>query len=365
VNSLKEPNGGGDNNSSNSTIDETTPKFQLKSTLKDLEKATGVSKSTISRVFNEPDKVKTSTLQLVKRKAKEIGYIPSRVARRLQGGIGNAKVIGLIIPDILNPFFAEIVRGVEDIAMDKGYSLILNNSDENVERQRLCLDTLRMEGVDGIILPPAEGEDEYVKELVEGGLNIVFIDRKMYNLSVDSILSDNEKGAYIAVSHLIKLGHKRIAYISGIPSISTTQERLRGYKKAFKEHGIDLDISLIVMGDSKQKSGEELTTELLEMPEPPTAIFTGNNMITLGAYMAFNRLGVKVPEEVALVGYDDVPWADALNPRPTVIDQSTYEIGRRAAETLISRIQNPESSPVTTMINPKLIVRESCGAKEI
>jgi len=332
------------------------------STLKDLEKATGVSKSTISRVFNNPEKVKSSTLKLVRKKAEELGYQPSRVARRLQAGRGKAKVIGLIIPDIMNPFFAEITRGIEDVALKNGYALILNNSNESLERQRVCLDTLRMEGVDGIILPPVHEEDEYVKELIDNGLNMICIDRVIKNTSVDSIRSDNRKGAYMAVSHLIELGHKRIAYIGGLPSISTTQERLEGYREAFSDFGLDVEKNLILIGDSKQKSGERLTEQLVKMENPPTAIFTGNNMTTLGAYVALNRLKISIPKEIALVGYDDVPWADALNPPPTVVDQSTYEIGKRAAEMLLLRIKNPDSSPVKLMLEPNFIVRESCGA---
>jgi len=330
-------------------------------TLKDLEKATGVSKSTISRVFNTPDKVKNSTLKLVRKKAAELGYQPSRVARRLQAGQGKAKVIGLIIPDIMNPFFAEITRGIEDVALKNGYALILNNSDESQERQRRCLDTLRMEGVDGIILPPVCEEDEYVKELSDDGLNIICIDRVIKNTSVDSVQSDNRKGAHMAVSHLISLGHKRIAYIGGISAISTTKERLEGYRQAFSDFGLKVDEELIVSGDSKQESGERLTEQLIKMKNPPTAIFTGNNMTTLGAYVALNRLKISIPNELALVGYDDVPWADALNPTPTVVDQSTYEIGQRAAEMLLSRIKNPDSSPVKLILEPRFIVRESCG----
>lgn len=332
------------------------------STLKDLEKATGVSKSTISRVFNNPEKVKGSTLKLVRKKAEELGYKPSRVARRLQAGQGKAKVIGLIIPDILNPFFAEITRGIEDVALKNGYALILNNSNESLERQQLCLDTLRMEGVDGIILPPVNEEDQYVKELIENGLNMVCIDRVIKNTSVDSIQTDNRKGAYMAVSHLIKMGHSRIAYIGGIPAISTTQERLAGYREAFKDYHLEVNEELILIGDSKQESGERLTEQLIKMENPPTAIFTGNNMTTLGAYVALNRLKISVPDDLALVGYDDVPWADALNPPPTVVDQSTYEIGKRAAEMLLSRIKNPENSPVKLMLEPKFIIRDSCGA---
>ncbi len=363
MNSEKSNSGGDKKNSPPAESSNRIKRNKKNSTLKDLEKATGVSKSTISRVFNNPEKVKKSTLKLVKKKAKEIDYQPSRVARRLQAGEGKAKIIGLIIPDISNPFFAEITRGIEDVALQNGYVLILNNSNENMDRQKVCLDTLRMEGVDGIILPPVHEEDEYVKELIDSGLHMVCVDRIVKNTMVDAIHTDNCKGAYIAVSHLIELGHERIAYIGGISAISTTQQRLRGYREAFRDHNLEVDESLILSGDSKQESGERLTEQLINMENPPTALFTGNNMTTLGAYVALNRLNLSIPEDIALVGYDDVPWAAALNPPPTVVDQSAYDIGRRSAEMLLARIQDPYSVPVKSILEPKFVVRESCGAR--
>lgn len=293
-----------------------------------------------------------------------MGYQPSRVARRLQAGHGNAKVIGLIIPDISNPFYAGITRGIEDVALRSGYALIFNNSDENAERQRNCVDALRMERVDGIILPPVEEKDEYIRELILKGLTVVCVDRVIQNVQVDTVLSDNKKGACRAVSHLLKLGHKRIAHIGGIPKISTSRERLAGYRKAHRDFGVKIDPEIILEGDSRQTTAERLMGELLAMENPPTAIFTGNNLTTLGAYAACNKRGVRIPDDVALVGYDEVPWADALNPPPTVIDQSTYEIGRRAAEVLISGIENPERAPVNSVVTSKLVVRKSCGVDE-
>ena len=331
-------------------------------TLKDLVRDTGVSKSTISRVFNNPEKVKSSTLKKVRAKAEEMGYQPSRVARRLQAGRGKAKVIGLIIPDISNPFYAGITRGIEDVALSSGYALIFNNSDEDPDRQRQCVDALRMERVDGMILPPVEEKDEYIRELILKGLTVVCVDRVIQDVQVDTVLSDNKKGAYRAVSHLLKLGHKRVAHIGGIPEISTSKERLAGYKKAHRDFGVTIDPELILEGDSRQVTAERLMGKFLSMKNPPTAVFTGNNLTTLGAYAACNKHGVRIPDDIALVGYDEVPWADALNPPPTVIDQSTYEIGRRAAEVLIARIQDPEKPLINSVVAPKLVVRKSCGA---
>lgn len=332
-------------------------------TLKDLARHTGVSKSTVSRAFNEPNKVKESTLNLVLEAAEKLGYQPSRVARRLRGGQGQAKVIGLIIPDVMNPFFADITKGVEDVAYSNGYVLILNNSNESRDRQKICLKTLRMEGVDGIILPPVSKTELQVKNLVDEGYAVVCVDRKFRNVAVDSIVSDNRNGAYTAVNHLINLGHQRIAYIGGIPNISTSIERRRGYEDALRDHDIPINSKYIMEGDSKQGNAELLTQKILSLSNPPSALFTGNNMITLGAQTACRQLGIQIPKDLALVGYDDVPWADALNCPPTVIDQPGYEIGRRATEILMSRIKNPDRSHVTVSLDPNLIIRHSCGAQ--
>lgn len=333
-------------------------------TLEDLADYTGVSKTTISRAFNKPDKVKASTLKVIREAAQKMGYKPSRVARRLRVGQGNAKVMGLIIPDIMNPFFADITKGVEDVAYTEGYVLILNNSNESQLRQKVCIETLQMEGVDGIILPPVSKTESQVKKLVDEGYAIVCVDRKFKGLAVDSIVSDNQHGAYIAVRHLIGLGHERIAYIGGIPTISTSQERANGYKKALREHNIEIDPQLIFEGDSKQRSGESLAQTLFSLTEPPTALFTGNNLITVGALATCRRLGIRVPEELAIVGYDDVPWASSLYCPPTVVNQPGYEIGRRAAKMLISRIKEPEESHVTVTLDPKFLIRDSCGANK-
>jgi len=332
-------------------------------TLNDLAKYTGVSKSTISRVYNNPEKVKDSTLKQVHKAASELGYYPNRVARRLQAGRGNAKVIGLIVPDIKNPFFADITRGIENVCRDEGYTLILTNSEESVEWQNICLEALRMEGVDGIILPPVHNSDRHVNRMIEDGYNIVCVDRHIRNSKCDKVLSDNRKGGYMATSHLIGLGHQRIAFIGGIEGISTTVERRDGYIEALTENGIKVDEELILDSDSRQYSGEELAKYLLSLSNPPTALFTGNNLITLGTLVICNRLGIKIPDDIALVGYDDVSWSNALNPPPTVISQPAFEIGQRAAEVLLSRIRNPKSSPVTVMLEPKMIVRYSCGKK--
>lgn len=330
-------------------------------TLKDVAREANVSVSTVSRVFNNPEKVRPGTRDRVQEAVDTLGYQPSRVARRLRLEDGKASLIGLVIPDIQNPFFADVTRGVEDVAQDHEYALILSNSDEDPAKQRVAVDTLKTEDVDGVIVPPVSAEDPEVKRLLDSDIAVVCVDRRMKNARVDTILSDNQQGAYEAVTHLLELGHERIAFIGGIPRISTSTDRRAGYEQALRDYDVPVDSTLIKESDSRWERGRKLTIELLALDVPPTAIFTGNNLTTLGALSALNTRGVCVPEDMSIVGYDDVPWAMSLNPPPTVIDQPGYEMGSRAAELLLDRLDAPGRSPTVTTLQPKLIVRQSCA----
>lgn len=318
-----------------------------------------MSISTVSRVFNEPDKVREDTRVRVQHAVKELGYRPSRVARRLRLESGLSHMLGLVIPDIQNPFFADLARGVEDIAQANGYTVIVNNSDEDSAKQKLCLETLRTESVDGVIVPPVREKDGDIDELAESGVPVVCVDRRMKTIDYDTIVSDNVRGAHEAVSHLIEHGHRRIGLIGGIPTISTSIERREGYEKALLDYGIEVDRCLIREGDSRQESGWSMAESLLDLPDRPTAIFTGNNLMTLGALEAIHLRGLRVPDDISVVAYDDVPWALALNPPLTAVAQPGYEMGRRAAEMLLLRIHEPNRSPTLVTLQPKLIVRKS------
>jgi len=331
-------------------------------TLKDVAREADVSVSTVSRVFNNPEKVRPDTREAVQKAAEALGYQPSRVARRLRLKEGKANLIGLVIPDIQNPFFADVTRGVEDVARDNDYALILSNSDEDPEQQRRAVDTLKTESVDGVIVPPVSTEDPEVTRLLEENIAVVCVDRRLESARVDTILSDNRKGAYEAVTHLIELGHERIGFIGGVPRISTSTERREGYEQALRDHDLPVDPELIKEGDSRRERGTYLTNDLLDLDNPPTALFTGNNLTTLGALSAINVRGLDVPGDVALVGYDDIPWPMALNPPPTVVDQPGYEMGQRAAQILLERLAHPDRAATTVTLQPKLVVRTSCGA---
>jgi len=328
-------------------------------TLKDVAAKAGVSIATVSRVFNSPDKVKPDTKSRVQQAVKELDYKISRVAKRLRSTNGRAHMLGLIIPDIQNPFFADIARGVEDVAYKNNYGLLFGLSNENRKRQKMALETLISESVDGVIVPPVKGSNPDIQELLNLKIPVVVVDRRLDDAVVDTITCDNVHGAYLATKHLLELGHTRIGFIGGIPELATSKERLNGYKKAHNEYGVRVETNLILEGDSTQKSGTDLTERLLSMQSPPTAIFAANNLMTLGVLIAIHQTKKSIPDEISLIGYDDVPWAQAMHPKLTVVRQPSYQQGVNAAEMILQRIKNPERAESLTLLNPKLIVRES------
>ena len=264
-----------------------------------------------------------------------------------------------------NTFYTDVACGIEEVARNRGYAVIVSNSGEDVEKQKRSLETLQAESVDGVILPPIGDGEEGVLRLVDSGIPVVCYDRRPEKGNMDTIVSDNRHGAYCATAHLIKQGHRRIAYVGSIQGITTTEERKQGYEEALRDHGIRPDPALIRHGDARHEGGERITRALLNLDDPPTALFTGNSLTTLGAFSALNALGVQMPEDIALVGYDDIPWATALHPPPTVVNQPGYEMGQRTAELLMQRIKEPERSFTLVTLQPELILRDSCGANSV
>lgn len=327
--------------------------------LQEVAKRAKVSIATVSRVLNKSDKVVPETRAIVEQALLDLGYRPSRVARRLRMNSGHAHLVGLIIPDIQNPFYAEIARGVEDAAYASEYALILCNSDENLEKERFYLDVMRAESVDGVVLPPFDDTDVAFGEMVKTGIPVVCVDRSHGKVKTDLVEVDNYLGAFEAVRHLIEKGHKSIALIEGRSQVSTSRERRRGYLDALAAHGITVRKELTRAGDFKQESGRILTNELLDLRKPPTALFVCNNLMTVGALAALHQRGLRVPTDVAVVGFDDLPWAEALDPPLTVVRQPAYDVGRQAMELLLKRIMEPTRPPVTVRLRPELVIRRS------
>ena len=332
-------------------------------TVHDVARRAGVSTSTVSHVVNRTRFVSDELRERVLAAMHELDYTPNAAARMLT--LKRSRTIGLIVSDIRNPFFASVARGVEDVAQEQGYTLVLCNSDENAEREAACLKALETRAVDGVLLASAGVANEHLSRLVRAGYPIVLVDRDLPDLGAPAILLDNEGAAYGAVKHLIAAGHRRIAMLSGRASISTTTERIAGYQRALREAGIDLDDRLLVSGASTSEGGALAANAVLDVDPPPTAIFSGNNLMSIGALQAIANRGLVVPDDVALVGFDDFPypWSDAFRPHLTTVAQPTYELGRRAAEILVERLRGTSSNGAERVIlDGKLVVRESSGA---
>jgi DNA-binding LacI/PurR family transcriptional regulator len=328
--------------------------------MNDVALKAGVSIATVSRVINGSSSLNEETRSKVLKAIKELNYQPSRVAKRLRSKTTSGNLIGILIPDIQNPFYVDVLRGVEDIAYKNNYALIMCNFGQDEKKEKLYLDILMSEAVDGLLAAPAREDDPEVTRLVEQGLPIVCVDRGLKNVEVDVVMVNNQKGAFQAVDYLAKAGYKRIAYISGHPVIPSSRLREKGYMEALEMNGIALNPDLIKYGDSKYESGVILCEELLNQPDPPDAIFTGNNLITLGALETIHRRGCKIPEEVAIIGFDDMFWSNSLFPPLSAVRQPAFEIGKRAAELLIQRIKDPGRTCIQMILNPELMIRSSC-----
>lgn len=327
--------------------------------LQEVARRAKVSIATVSRVLNKSQKVVPETRAIVEQALRDLEYRPSRVARRLRMKDGRAHLVGLIIPDIQNPFYAEIARGVEDAAYAAEYALLLCNSDESSEKEQFYLDVMRSESVDGVVLPPFDETDAAVSAIMKTGMPVVCVDRSLSKEKTDLVEVDNYRGAFEAVTHLIERGHKSIGLIEGRIQVSTNRERRRGYLDALAEAGIPMRKDLMREGDFRQESGRLLAGQLLDMKRPPTALFALNNLMTIGALDAIHQRNLKVPVDVAIVGFDDLPFAEALDPPLTVVRQPAYEVGRQAMELLLKRIMEPTRSTVTMRLLPQLIVRRS------
>ena len=328
--------------------------------LNDVAKRAGVSIATVSRVINKGSNVNEETRAKVLKAIKELKYQPSRVAKRLRSKSSSSNLLGVLIPDIQNPFYVDVLRGVEDVAYENKYAIIMCDFEQDEKKEKMYLEILQQESVDGLIVAPAHEKDPKVISLVKEGLPIVCVDRGLVGVDVDVVVVNNREGAFAAVDHLAKSGYKRIAYISGQRQIPSSRYRGEGYQEALEANGLPFDPELVKYGDSKHESAVKLCEELLSLPNPPDAIFTGNNLITLGALETIHKRELNIPRDVAIIGFDDMYWSISLNPPLSAVRQPAYEIGRRAGELLIQRISDPKRSAIQMTMNTELIIRKSC-----
>ncbi|HWR49530.1 MAG TPA: LacI family DNA-binding transcriptional regulator [Bryobacteraceae bacterium] len=330
-------------------------------TIKDVAKHARVSVGTVSNVLSESIPVSSVLRERVLAAIRKLDYHPNYVARSLK--VNSTKTLGMVISDITNPFFPQVVRGAEDTAFKHGYLLITFNTDDQVERERQVLSVLRSRRVDGILLvvAPSGADIEHIRNTMQSGIPIVCLDRIPPGLAVDSVSVDSVKGAQVCVRHFINRGHRRIAIITGPLTLQTAKDRVEGYKAALLEAGIAPTPELIIEGDFRESGGYRLAKELLLRHDRPTAVFASNGMMALGLVRALEEVGLACPGDVAVASFDDMPLAAVFRPHLTAIAQPAYEIGCQGAELLIRRLQR-KSVPrrhVTLRLEPELKIRES------
>ncbi len=327
-------------------------------TIRDVARKAGVSIATVSRALHSPEGVREAARVRVEEAAKELNYLPNTVARSLR--MSKTQVVGVIVTDIENPFFTSVVRSIENVLLESDYFLILFNSDEDEEREKILLKILRGENVAGIILVPSIKDSTVYRELMGLGIPLVAIDRlPPSDLDIDRVSITNEAGAYDAVKYLIEIGHSRIGLVSGPLQHSTATDRKSGYERALNEYSIAIRPELITYGDFKQEGGYQAMMKLLELEAPPTAVLTGNNLMTLGALQAIHEKHLIVPDQISLIGYDDMPWGMSLQPPLSAIAQPTNELGTTAARLLLERLQKPQKKFDHIELNTKLVLRAS------
>lgn len=326
-------------------------------TIRDVAEEADVSVATVSHVINDTRYVSPELTDRVERVMEELGYHPNAVARSLK--TQKTQTIGLLTSDLSNPFFSKTLRGVEDRALEESHSLIVCNTDEMLEKEKLYLDVLTQRKIDGLVIAPTGKSDEELTALQEHNISLVFIDRQVEGIDADAVLSDNISGAKAATNHLIKYGHSRIGIILGLKSVSTSKERLEGYREALREEGIHYEPSLVRRGQSQVDSGVEAAKNLLSLSNPPTAIFSTNNLMTIGAMQGIQQSEKSCPDEISLVGFDDFEWASTFRPRLTTVAQNPYLIGSKAADLLFERIGDRDREFREVRIPTELKVRDS------
>ncbi len=328
-------------------------------TIIEVAKRAQVSIGTVSNVLRGTARVSAALRERVEKVIRELDYHPNEIARSLK--VNQTYMLGMVLPDITNPFFPEIIRGAEDQAFSRGYLLVTANTDEQGDRERRVLSMLRSRRVDGILLACAPGADTtHIRGVIDSGIPVVCLDRCVPGVKLDCVLLDNVRGAEECVRYLVRVGYRSIAIITGSLGLQTAQERLRGYELALEECGIPVSRELVFEGDFRREAGYRLGKEILLKRTRPSAIFVCNGVMTLGVLQAFEEMKVRCPQDVALATFDDLVIDQSFHPRLTVVAQPGYEIGSRGATLLMDRIEGKTTKkPFVTRIPPTFIVRES------
>jgi len=329
------------------------------STIKHVAARAGVSFTTVSHVLNGTRRVSDAARERVQQAIAEMGYAPSAVARALR--TSETCILGVLVPNITNPFFAELTRGIEDCCRRTDYSVFLCNSDDDPERQLRYLQTLLERRVDGLLLAAAAGEaPALVQRLASAGVPTVVVDRNVPGLGADWVRVDHQAGARLAVSHLLSLGHRAIACLSGPSAFAVSRQRVAGWRDAMAEAGVAIDPGWLLEGDFSAPAGHELARRLLARGDV-TAIFASNDLLAIGALRAAAELGVAVPQSLSVIGFDGIDLGAYAYPALTSVGHPIREMGEVAAALLIERIAEKPSAPREVVLAPQLLMRESTG----
>ncbi len=331
----------------------------MATTLKDVAELAGVDVSTASRVINGAGfRVREDTRQRVLAAARDLGYRPNALARSLR--VGKTNLFALLVPDITNPFFAELSKGAEDATSSYGYSLILCNTEDRGDTEAEYLSALRERQIDGFLLATGHAGDVAAQQLIEANYPVVLVNRRIRGVRTGYVAADDALGARQAVSHLISLGHRRIAHIAGHAHADTAVRRRQAYLTTMAAHDLgDVARDSIVQGDFTLRSGQQSMEQLLGLPEPPTAVFAANDMMALGAMTAARERGVRIPEDMSIVGFNDIVLARISCPTLTTVRTPIYEMGALAAQMLVKRVKGEDPSPAGIVLRTELVARES------
>ena len=335
-----------------------------KATIKDIAKHASVSPSTVSRFINDSGYVSDEAREKIEKAIKELNYTPNVFAQNLPTGGSN--VVGVVIPDINNPFFGEIIKGIASILDAENLHMILCDTDENTDKELKSLAMLKGQMIKGLLITPTSDKNEFNSEylgLLESmGIPIVLIDRDVKYSNFDGVFLDSVQGAFEATNALIQAGHRKIAIIAGPLTSKPGRDRLRGYKKAFEMNRLPLDETMILHGDFREKSGYQLMKHVIQMEDRPTAAFTCNNLMNLGAIKAMVEEGVEIGTDISLIGFDEIEILNTLAMNISVVSRPTKKMGAVAAQILLERLsgQSKESAGIKRIIlSPKLLLKGS------
>jgi DNA-binding LacI/PurR family transcriptional regulator len=324
-------------------------------TIYDVAEKAGVSISTVSKVLNNTGSIAEKTRQKVRETMRELNYQPSVVAsvkKRIQ-------TIGLLIPSIANPFMAEVARSIEDHVKNFGFSLLVCSTDNHLDNELEYISILKQKYVDGIILATGLNDYKAIKELINAEIPVALLSRDIPSLAVDTVLVDDFLGGYEAVQYLISLGHRKIAMITENINWSVVRARVQGYRQALEEAGLEYNENLVLLDNTTLDAGKQATRKLLDLPEPPTAIFASTEFLAIGAVKSARELGIHVPKDLSIVGFDDTILATVCDPPLTTIAQPIQEMGKKVVELLVEEIEGPKETKQRIVLSPKLVVRES------